>query len=209
MSETMRLSRLVEQMVRTFLLSLLLCVGVPTAVQAQELAVRAAGELPPMAFYQLDGRAFWRLSDSVVTAEGGVPVQPRPVYVQFGSVSCEPCHRLAAWINGRLSSDVVRVYAHIDEVELAENAMPLGQLRRELSQQMASDESYSAFLTLVSVPLSLVQQVTGSVTLPGGLLILPDGRHVAFSGFDPLEVESIVRWFEQEWVIYGGPNVEP
>lgn len=169
---------------------------------AQNLAVRSASDLPAMAFYQLDGRAFWRLSDSVVTLEGGAPLLPRPVYIQFGSVSCAPCRDLAGWIDERLSSQVVRVYAHIDEVELAENAMPLGQLRRELAQQMATDEHYATFLTLVSVPLGLVQQLTGTVSLPGGVLILPDGRHMAFSGLELTNLEHVVGWFEQELAIY-------
>lgn len=169
---------------------------------AQVPYVRAVDQLPAMAFYQLDGQAFWRLSNHVLTAEGGATPDPRPVYVQFGSVSCEPCHALAAWINERLPDAVLRVYAHIDEVELAENAMPLGRLRRDLQAQMSADEDYSTFLPLVAVPLSLVQALTGSDSLPGGLLILPDGRHVSFSGFDTAQAERVVAWFEQEWSTY-------
>jgi len=159
---------------------------------------RPASALPSLAYYQLDGQAQWQLADHAVTQDGRTPAQPAAVYVQFGSVSCEPCHELAAWIAPRLPADALAVYGHVDEVELVENGAPLGRMLRQVREQLVSIAAYARFLTVTNVPSEVVRELTGGAGLPGGLLILPDGRHVTFTGFAPDQIEPLVAWWLAE-----------
>jgi hypothetical protein len=170
-----------------------------SSVWAQSaIEARPASALPSLAYYQLDGEAQWQLADHAVTQEGRTPTQPAAVYLQFGSVSCEPCHELAAWIAPRLPVDAVAVYGHVDEVELVENGAPLGRMLRQLREQLDSIAAYARFLTVTNVPSEVVRELTGGAGLPGGLFILSDGRHVTFTGFTPDELEPLLAWWLAE-----------
>jgi len=170
----------------------------PTAEAQTPVVVKTAAELPALAFYQLDGMAQWQLADHVVTQGGGVATAPVPVYVQFGSVSCAPCHELAAWIAPRLPAHALAVYGHVDEVELVENGVPLGRMLRELNEQLSQYAAYARFLTVTNVPSEAVRELSGGSGLPGGLFILPDGRHVTFTRFDPEAIEPLLAWWLAE-----------
>lgn len=172
----------------------LLTTALPARAQSA-IEARLASELPSLAYYQLDGSAQWQLADHAVTQDGRTPAQPTVVYLQFGSVSCEPCHELAAWIAPRLPAHALAVYGHVDEVELVENGAPLGRMLRQLREQLDSIASYTRFLTVRNVPSEVVRELTGGAGLPGGLFILPDGRHVTFTGFTPNELEPLLAWW--------------
>jgi hypothetical protein len=171
-----------------------------TAVAQMQITPRTSSELPALAWYQLDGQAQWQLSDHAVTSDGRRPRSPTPVYVQFGSLSCTPCHELAEWIGPRLPYGVMAVYGHVDEVELIENGVPLGRMLRELNEQLNSVATYARFLTVTNVPSEDVRELTHGSGLPGGIFILPDGRHVTFTGFDVDAIEPLLAW----WLIESG-----
>lgn len=168
------------------------------AVSAAAQTVRSPSELPALAFYQLDGLAQWQLADHAVTEQGGEPRTPAAVYLQFGSVSCAPCHELAAWIGPQLPEGTLAIYGHVDEVELMENGVPLGRMLRQLNEQLGSIEAYARFVTVTNVPSELVRELTGGAGLPGGLFILPDGRHVTFTRFDRAAIEPLLAWWLAE-----------
>jgi len=170
----------------------------PAAEAQTPVVVKSAAELPALAYYQLNGMAQWQLADHVVTQAGGVAAAPGPVYLQFGSVSCAPCHELAAWIGPRLPAHALAVYGHVDEVELVENGVPLGRMLRELNEQLSQYAAYARFLTVTNVPSETVRELSGGSGLPGGLFILPDGRHAAFSRFDPEAIEPLLAWWLAE-----------
>jgi hypothetical protein len=167
-----------------------------SSIAAQPLLEpRPASELPSLAHYRLDGQAHWRLANHEVTMEERAPTLHSPVYEQFGTVSCIPCHDLAEWIGPRLPPTVLAVYGHVDEVELVENGVSLGRMLRELNEQLNSIPAYARFLTVTNVRSEVIRELTGSSGLPGGLFILPDGRHVLFTGFRPETIEPLLIWW--------------
>jgi hypothetical protein len=181
-------------------LGVLLSAGIPASPSAAQTAVepRSAAQLPSLAWYQLDGQAQWQLADHALTADGRTPSSPAPVYIQFGSVSCAPCHELAAWIGPQLPANALAVYGHVDEVELSENGIPLGRMLRQLNEQLGAIAAYARFLTVTNVPSEVVRGLTGGAGLPGGLFILPDGRHVTFTRFSPETIEPLLAWWVAE-----------
>ncbi len=177
---------------------MVVCLVASPALAQSPLEPASAADLPALAYYQLDGQAQWQLADHAVTEAGGEPRMPAAVYLQFGSVSCAPCHELAAWIGPRLPADALAVYGHVDEVELMENGVPLGRMLRELNEQLNSIAAYARFLTVTNVPSEVVRELTGGAGLPGGLFILPDGRHVTFTRFSPETIEPLLAWWLAE-----------
>jgi mono/diheme cytochrome c family protein len=166
-----------------------------TARAQQPVSVCDASELPALAYYQLDGLAQWQLADHALTQAGGTPTNPAALYLQFGSVSCAPCHELAAWIGPQLPPSTLAVYGHVDEVELVENGVPLGRMLRQLNEQLSGIAAYARFLTVTNVPMEVVRDLTGGTGLPGGLFILPDGRHTVFTRFDRALIALQLQWW--------------
>lgn len=146
------------------------------AISWSGIAAAQEGQLlPPLMLDRLDENAVWRLSEYVPTNDGSTPSDPVPLYIQFGFLGCEPCEVLAGIANEELSTDVEKVYVHLDDVLL--NAGYTNQrLWRELFEHV-QEPPYDEFVPIRRGNTALMNALCGEDSnAPSGLLLLPSGE---------------------------------
>lgn len=159
---------------RLFLLTILgFCAlaAVPASASAHDL-------LDNLILDRVDSNdAVWRLSEFVQTQDGPEPTTPRPVYIQFGFMSCAPCHVLARQASDQLDGHAELIYIHLDDVELRAQSLPLNQLWETLYYFMEEEEPYQPFTGMRRGNVQLMESLCGTTAAPDALLILPDGSY--------------------------------
>lgn len=133
---------------------------------------------PSMMFDRVDdASSVWRLDQFVVTQDSEVPATPRPVYVQFGFMSCPPCHVLADLARAQLSDRIELAYVHLDDIEMGTALDPTPTWER-LRVFLAEREEYEGFTGLIRGNSRMMRLLTGPGNPPHAMLVHPDGRHV-------------------------------
>lgn len=119
----------------------------------------------------------WWLSSSVPTLNGKLPDNPRPVWIQFGFMGCQPCEALAR-VAIRELPDVEKVYIHLDNVMLAspEEFPNKPSLWRALVDY-AAVPPYDSFMLLYGNGEPLLRTLCGDEAgIPSAILIGADGK---------------------------------
>ena len=145
--------------------------------------------LPALVFDRVDtNERVWRLSDLVATATSPEPTDSRAVYLQFGFMSCEPCHLLADLARQELGDDVALIYVHLDDVEMNAGGETLPQLWTRLDTFMEENEHYEDFLAVRRGNTNLMYALCDSRAAPSALLVAPNGEYVVLA--TPTEDEA-------------------
>ena len=148
-----------------------------------------------MAFDRIDdAMGIWRLDRYVRTSGSETPAEPRAVYVQFGFMSCGPCHVLAAHASRVLGDRVERVYVHLDDIEMGDALDPSPTWAR-LRTFLTEREEYAGYVGLIRGNSRLMRQLTGPGNPPHALLIHPDGSHTILRSPSPEDAETVFRAF--------------
>lgn len=137
-------------------------------------------ETPPMdmMFDRVDdASSVWRLDSFVATQGNASPATPRAVYVQFGFMSCGPCHHLAEAARVQLGDEVELVYVHLDDIEMGTALDPTPTWER-LRVFLAERPEYQGFTGLIRGNSRMMRLLTGPGNPPHALLVHPDGTHV-------------------------------
>lgn len=177
-------------------LTIAAAIALASSTGEQALADEPGDELlPDLTFDRVDTNdRVWRLSDFVPTAGSPGPSSPTPVYIQFGFMSCAPCHVLAERAGDVLGAQVELAYAHLDDVELDEGAETLPQLWTRLYAFMQANSAYEGFVGLRRGNTGLMRLLTGSEAAPAALLVRSDGTYTVL--VTPSEAEAAAAFAE-------------
>ncbi len=177
----------------------LLLVAVPVLAQDGGQPRRSVEyvETPPtdMMFDRVDDAAgVWRLDRHVRTSTSETPAAPRAVYVQFGFMSCGPCHVLADLARHQLADDVELVYVHLDDIEMGTDLDPTPTWDR-LRVFLDERSEYDGFTGLIRGNSRMMRLLTGPGNPPHALLVHPDGRHVVLRSPTQDEARTVFTEF--------------
>ena len=149
----------------------------PAAETTPRSVEHVATPPPAMMFDRIDeGAGVWRLDARARTGSSETPSDPYPVYVQFGFMSCLPCHELASIAQQALRGRVELVYVHLDDIEMGTSLDPTPTWE-QLRVFLAEREEYEGFIGLIRGNTRMMHLLTGPGNPPHAMLIHPDGRH--------------------------------